>query len=141
MKKRKQITFDIDTNVAREILGNNYTNLYLNIKKFMETNDWRHIEGSVYMSNKPLTNPDVSYLLDDLLENYPYLTKCIRDMHQSDISNIHSLENHFEYDGTPGEYAREEEPEEEKQKQEEKQDNSKDVQKSKKAVRRKAKSR
>lgn len=106
MKKRKQITFDIDTNVAKKILGKNYTNLYKNIKNFLENKGWKHIEGSVYMSNKALSSTNVSYLIDELLKKYPYLSKCVRDMHQSDISNIHGLHHQFDYDGTPGEYVK-----------------------------------
>ena len=72
----------------------------------MQKNGWLHIEGSVYMSKKPMGNMSVSHTIDKLKNQYPYLTKCIKRMHQSDISNIHSLENHFDYDGTPGEYAK-----------------------------------
>lgn len=106
MEKRKQLTFDIDTNVAKEILGEQkYRTIYSNIRKFMEREGWQHIEGSVYMSKKPLSTIKVAWLVDALKEEYPYLTKCIRDMHQSDISNVHGLHNHFEYDGTAGKFA------------------------------------
>jgi virulence-associated protein VapD len=106
MKNKKQLTFDIDTNVAKEILGEkNYTTAYANIKNFMTNEGWLHIEGSVYMSSKALSTTKVAHLINRLKKQYPYLTKCIRDMHQSDISNVHSLEHHFEYDGTPGEFA------------------------------------
>lgn len=106
MVKRKQLTFDIDTNVAKEILGEQkYRIIYINIRKFMEKEGWQHIEGSVYMSRAPLSTTKVAWLVDALKEKYPYLTKCIRDMHQSDISNVHGLHNHFEYDGTAGKFA------------------------------------
>lgn len=37
-EKRKQLAFDIDTNVAKEILGEkNYTTIYANIKSFMKS--------------------------------------------------------------------------------------------------------
>lgn len=107
MTKRKQITFDIDTNVAKEILGErNYIRAYADIREFMENGGWQHIEGSVYMSVVPVTTTNVAHLVDDLIWKYPYLTKCIREMHQSDITNVHSLSHHFDYDGTPGPYAR-----------------------------------
>ncbi len=105
MARRKQLTFDIDTNVARKILGEqNYTNIYANIRKFMEREGWKHIEGSVYMSNRPVDNGDVTYLIQDMKKQYPYLDKCVKEMHQTDISKIHSLNYYFEYDGTPGRY-------------------------------------
>lgn len=104
--KQKQITFDIDTNVAKKILGEKkYTNIYASIKKFMKDNGWVHIEGSVYMSRKPMSNMSVSHTIAKLKVQYPYLVKCIKRMHQSDISNVHSLVHHFEYDGAPGKFA------------------------------------
>ena len=47
-------------------------------------------------------------LLADLKEQYPYITKCVREMHQANISNIHSLSAEFEYDGTAGKFAQKE---------------------------------
>lgn len=71
----------------------------------MKDNGWVHIEGSVYVSKKPMSNLGVSLTIAKLKVQYPYLIKCIKSMHQSDISNIHSLVHHFDYDGTPGKYA------------------------------------
>ena len=106
MEKKKQLTFDIDTNIAKEILGEkNYTDIYKKIRKFMEGEGWVHIEGSVYMSQKPLSNMQIAHLVYNLNKKYPYITKCVREMHQADISEIHSLNHYFEYDGTPGKYV------------------------------------
>ena len=106
MLKRKQITFDIDTNVAKQILGEkNYTNVYAHIRSFMNKRNWIHIEGSVYVSKMPMSNIKTAHLVNDLKNKYPYLNKCIREMHQSDISNVHSLSHCFEYDGTTGKFA------------------------------------
>lgn len=71
----------------------------------MENVGWIHIEGSVYMSSEPLSATGVAYVIDGLKLEYPYLTKCIRSMHQADIANIHSLNHLFEYDGTPGKFT------------------------------------
>jgi virulence-associated protein VapD len=108
MEKRKQITFDVDTRVARMILGkSSYTKIYMDIQKFMEDHEWQHIQGSVYISRKPLNYTDVSYLLYRLLEQYPYITKCIRDICQTDVpERIYSMNWQFDYDGTPGRFAK-----------------------------------
>ena len=82
----------------------------------MKSEGWKHIEGSVYMSQKPISTTKVSKLLSSLKKKYPYLTKCIRNMHQSDISNTHSLNSHFEYDGTPGKFAQKEKVEQKQNK-------------------------
>lgn len=107
MVKRKQISFDIDTNVAKQILGEqHYTKVYKDIRKFMEKEGWKHIEGSVYMSGRSMNNADISYMLLDIKSQYPYLEKCIKEIHQADVSNVHSLNQYFSYDGTPGKYER-----------------------------------
>lgn len=41
--KRKQITFDIDTNICKQIFGNDkFRRPYKDIRKFFEENDWIH---------------------------------------------------------------------------------------------------
>lgn len=56
--RRKQLSFDIDTKVAKAILGkNNYIKAYLDVRKFLEKEGWEH----------------------------PYLTKCFREIHQADV--------------------------------------------------------
>lgn len=105
---KKQISFDIDTNVAKKILGeSNYTQIYADIRKVMRVNGWEHIEGSVYMSKDKAKNTDVLFLINKLKKEFPYVIKCIREMHQADIGNVHSLNAQFEYDGTPGKFAKE----------------------------------
>lgn len=71
----------------------------------MKSEKWMHIEGSVYMSTESLSTTKVAHMLDRLLEKYPYITKCVHKIHLADISEIHSLNTQFEYDGTPGKYV------------------------------------
>lgn len=107
--KRKQVIFDIDTKIAKMIFGEQkFRQPYADIRTFFKKNDFSHIEGSAYMSNNAISNLALSDLIDRLLEEYPYLTKCIKRIHQADISNIHSLESHCQYDGTPGKFSQEE---------------------------------
>lgn len=106
---KKQISFDLDTKVAKAILGkSNYIKAYLDIRKFMEKEGWKHIEGSVYMSKSPISNIMVLNMLKKLKKEHPYLTKCFREIHQADVSKVHSLSKQFEYDGTPGRFAKQE---------------------------------
>ena len=109
MEKRKQVSFDIDTNVAKKIFGEHgYTKVYKDIRKFMKSENWKHIEGSVYMSDQSMYNTNILRLIKKMKEQYPYLDKCVREIHKTDISNIHSLNQYFSYDGTPGQYAQQE---------------------------------
>lgn len=105
---KKQISFDIDTNVAKRILGeSNYTQIYADIRKVMYAHGWKHIEGSVYMSKDEVKNMDIIFLIKKLKKEYPYIAKCVREVHQADVGDIHSLNAQFEYDGTPGRFAKE----------------------------------
>lgn len=106
MLKRKQITFDLDTNILKQIHGEkNYTKAYSDIRNFMENNDFEHIEGSVYASTKSMSNQEIIVLIKDLKKEHEYLDKSVREIHQADIGESHSLTGHFNYDGTPGKFA------------------------------------
>lgn len=115
--KRKQITFDIDTKVCKQIFGDEkFRQPYKDIGDFLKKYNFKHIEGSSYMSNNGMSNMVLSNIIDDLVAKYPYLTKCVKKMHQTDVCNIHSLESHFEYDGTPGKFAQKEKVEQKQNK-------------------------
>lgn len=98
----------------RDIFGNEHVTdkMCLNVLKsiFDVLKEIRnnYIEGSVYMSKKPLSTTQVMHLLNDLIWEYPYLTKCFREIHQADVFKVHSLSKQFEYDGTPGRFAKQE---------------------------------
>lgn len=101
---RKQIVFDIDTKVSEKILGENYNAIYYRIMNFLKKENFKHVEGTVYESKDSLTNYDIAKTIMALKKKYPYLDKCIRDIRQADISEVHTLNHLFSYDGTPGKY-------------------------------------
>ncbi len=103
--QKKQIAFDIDTSVARAILGSNYTKVYSDIRRYLEGNGFEHIQGSVYVSKKPMSAVAVTLNINGLLKKYPYLSKCVRDMTQTNVSNVSDLSALFQHDGTPGKFA------------------------------------
>lgn len=101
----KQITFDVDTLVTKKILGEKgYTQIYNDIRTFMEKNGFSHIQGSAYLSNKPMSNTRVYMLIQQLLKNKPYISKCVRTMTQTDVGKSYDMDAMFQYDGTPGQY-------------------------------------
>ena len=102
----KLITFDIDTIVAREIAGKNYTQMYHIVASFMEDNGFRHIQGSVYVSNKPLRYANIDAICKAFARIYPYISKSIRDIKITNIDkNFFSLNEFFTYTGHSDEYA------------------------------------
>lgn len=104
--KRKQIAFDIDTDVAKLILGeSNYQNIYKKIEKVFDEKHWKHIQGSVYVSREPISKTKVVRYINELVEKYPYIKKCMRDIRQTEVGRVDSLNKYFDYDGTAGVYA------------------------------------
>lgn len=119
MNSRKQITFDLDTKVLKEIFGKKkYTKAYYHIREFMEDNKFKHIEGSVYVSAKTMSDIAVLNVIEKLQIKYPYLEKSVREIHQTDVGKSHSLSNQFDYDGTPGKFKDKGKSQEQEQKQE-----------------------
>lgn len=113
---RKQIAFDIDTKIAEEILGDGYRRVYDDVKKHLEKNGFKHLQGSVYTSDNPMRDLDVTYIIKELLSKYEYMGKCVRDIRKTDIVREHSLNYLFSYDGTPGKYVKQRKMEQSKNK-------------------------
>jgi len=105
MALRKQISFDLDTKVMKQILGNSYTNTYEKIRKHFNENGFHGQEGSTYSSDTSIEFLDVVSILYDMLEKYPFMEKCVRDMSVTEITEESSVNYLFDYDGTPGKYA------------------------------------
>ncbi len=88
---RKQIAFDLDTK-ALEIYypGDSWRNSYDIIKKHMVKSGFEWLQGSVYVSKKPLASREVTIILDKLVENNPWLHLCMRDCRETNIGKEHS---------------------------------------------------
>ncbi|WP_407396701.1 hypothetical protein [Anaerovibrio sp.] len=99
-----QIAFDIDTKVCRKILGKNYNKIYKDIQIFMEDHGFEHRQGSVYHSINPIKRMKINGIIKKLIKEMPYIKKCIRDITQARIDDDVSMNDLFEYDGTPGKY-------------------------------------
>lgn len=71
----------------------------------MKENEFSHPQGSGYISNDVLSNSEIFLLSQKLLRQYPYLSKCIRDIRTADILEVNFINHYFDYDGTPGKYV------------------------------------
>ena len=47
---------------------------------------------------------EVEYILALIVEQYPSIEKCIRDIRVTEIGETHELNRLLDYDGTPGKY-------------------------------------
>lgn len=101
---KRQLMFDLDTKVTEEILGPGYRKIYKDIEKYLKQYGFEHVEGSGYISNAEISDFKVFRILRNLKKEYPYLTKCVKDMRIADITSFNSLAKEFTYDGSPGIY-------------------------------------
>ncbi len=96
---RKQLAFDIDTKELKKYYPkSNWRYAYKLIKKFMLENGFIWLQGSVYVSMKPITNMKAISIITKLVEKYPYLNKAVRDMTVTEISELFSLNFLFNKD-------------------------------------------
>lgn len=101
---KRQLIFDLDTKVSEKILGTGYRKIYKDIELHLKQYGFEHAEGSGYISTFEISDYKLYKILDELKKKYPYITKCIKDMRVADVISLNSLDNLFEYDGTPGIY-------------------------------------
>jgi len=88
---RKQIAFDLDTKALEKYYPNAYwRNSYDIIKRHMTKNGFEWLQGSVYVSKSPLTSREITIILDELVENNPWLNLCMRDCRETNIGKEHS---------------------------------------------------
>ena len=66
---RKQITFDLDTNALKIYYpSENWNNAYEIIRKHMTSNGFKWLQGSVYVSEKPIQAYHITRILDELIQ-------------------------------------------------------------------------
>lgn len=98
-KSRKQITFDLDTHAMQEYYpSRNWNYGYEIIKRNMEQNGFVWLQGSVYVSQKPMSNFQVQNLIRNLVKENPWLNKCMRDCRETNIGREHDLNHMFDKD-------------------------------------------
>lgn len=96
-KGRKQVTFDLDTKALQKYYpSDNWNYAYEIIRKHMTKNRFVWMQGSVYASKMPITSAEVTNILDDLIEENPWLNRCMRDCRESNIGREHSKNHLFD---------------------------------------------
>jgi len=85
-KGRKQLSFDLDTKQLQLYYPNeSWNNAYEVIKRHMLNNGFEWLQGSVYVSKKPITSLEVSKILGVLVKNNMWLNVCMRDCRETNI--------------------------------------------------------
>ena len=85
---RKMIVYDLDTEALQKYYpNNNWRNAYNIIRKHMDKNGFDWLQGTTYVSRKSSTSVKVTLLLKTLVEENPWLNKCMRDCKEANVGN------------------------------------------------------
>lgn len=96
-KGRKQITFDLDAKALKIYYpSESWNNAYEIIKRYMANNGFSWLQGSVYVSNQPITTTEVTHILDELVVKNPWLNLCMRDCRETNIGKEHDKSHVFD---------------------------------------------
>lgn len=98
-ESRKQITFDLDIHAMKKYYPlHNWNYGYEIIKGHMLKNGFQWLQGSVYVSKKPMPHLQVYNIIMDLVKENLWLNKCMRDCRESNIGKEHDLNYMFDKD-------------------------------------------
>ena len=86
------IVFDIDTECLKEEHHiPSSTNAYGDIRKFMEANDFKWQQGSVYFGNDKITAVTCVLAVQRLASQFPWFTTCVKDVRMLRIEENNDL--------------------------------------------------
>ncbi len=95
--RRKQIAFDLLTESLKAYYPRlHWESAYDDIRKHMEANGFIWQQGSVYVSEKPMSAAQVIKIIEALIEKCPWINYCMRDCRMTNIGKEHSLNKFFE---------------------------------------------
>lgn len=94
---RKQVVFDLDTAALKKYYpSNSWNNAYDVVKRHMQNNGFKWLQGSVYVSEKPMSPVKVNRILGRLVANNPWLNVCMRDCRQTNIEREYDVNYLFD---------------------------------------------
>lgn len=96
---RKQVAFDLDTDALKTYYpSESWNNAYDVIRRHMTNNGFNWLQGSVYVSQRPITSAEVTNILDELVAKNPWLNVCMRDCRETNIGREHDKNHIFDKD-------------------------------------------
>ena len=95
--RRKQIAFDLLTESLKAYYPRlHWKSAYDDIRKHMEVNGFIWQQGSVYVSEKPMSAAQVVKIIEALIAKCPWINYCMCDCRMTNIGKEHSLNKFFE---------------------------------------------
>lgn len=88
---RKNINFDIDTNMYIKMTGKAAPSAYYELRKFLENNDFLHRQGSGYVSKYPMKQDEIYNLVKKMVDKLPWTKSCVREFDVTSVGKQFSL--------------------------------------------------
>ncbi len=103
-KVKKQISFDLDTNNLKKyypkpknfVSEDYYKKAYKDIKNFMLKNNFKHRQGSIYVSKDKLSDFNITTFVKDISKKYSWFSKVVNSLDVTDVGQIYDLMYIFE---------------------------------------------
>lgn len=91
--RQKQVTFDIDVALLQKHYpdSKHWRRAYTDIKKEFESEGFKWREGSVYVSDKPISYSATRQIALKIKKSFPWLEKCMKDIRASNVGEFHDL--------------------------------------------------
>ena len=88
---RKALNFDLDTKKYEENTGKHSPTAYVEIKRFLEKNNFEHRQGSGYISKDSLNDGKVFVIIQSMSIELKWLKNCVKQIDVTNIGKQHSL--------------------------------------------------
>ena len=88
---RKAINFDIDTKKYESYTGQKAPLAYAQIRRFLKKYEFKHRQGSGYVSNGNISTIDIGILVADMSMKFDWLNHCIKEIDATNIGKQYSL--------------------------------------------------
>lgn len=86
------ITFDIDTScLNNEYHAQSSNNVYQDIRVFMESNNFKWQQGSVYFGNESINAVSCVLTVQELSKKYSWFAACVKDVRMLKIQENNDL--------------------------------------------------
>ena len=94
---RQGIHFDMDTKALEKYYPKeSWRMAYDDVRGFLEQRGFEHEQGSGYHSVKPMTQAEAVDVLEEMINEYPWLNKCVRICTVADVPITFDFSNLFD---------------------------------------------
>jgi len=96
-KSIKAINFDLDNELLQaNYPSKSYKYAWTKIRKALEGMGFEHKQYSGYLSLKPLSNKDIQVVVEKLVRQNPWLSKCIQQFDVTDVGPQYEMKRFIE---------------------------------------------